>query len=215
MTLTGILIGAIIGLVIGGVAVFIFSKGLLKKEKEGMLKEVKLKQESIKQEKILQAKEKFLALKEKHETSVNDRNRKMQSAEDRIKSKEKQISQKLEQTSKKDKDLERLKKDLESQLEVVTIKRDEISKKHEKQVAELEKLSGYSKEDAKAQLVEALKDEAKTDAMAYIKNIADEAKLSANQEAKKIVIQSIQRVATEKAVENSVSIFNIPSDEVK
>ena len=128
---------------------------------------------------------------------------------------EKQISQKLEESSKKEKDLGRVKTDLESQLEIVSDKKEELSKKQEKQVAELEKLSGYSKDEAKAQLIETLKDEAKTDAMAYIKNIADEAKLSANQEAKKIVIQSIQRVATEKAVENSVSIFNIPSDEVK
>ncbi len=210
-----IVIGVVVGLIIGGGAVFMFSKGLLKKERESMLTEIKGKQESIKQEKILQAKEKFLALKEKHENAVNEKNRKIQSAEDRIKSKEKQISQKLEETSKKEKSLDRLKKDLETQLEVVNTKREDLSKKQEKQVAELEKLSGYSKDDAKAQLVEALKDEAKTDAMAYIKNIADEAKLSANQEAKKIVIQSIQRVATEKAVENSVSIFNIPSDEVK
>lgn len=210
-----IVIGVVVGLIIGGAAVFMFSKGLLKKERDGMLAEIKGKQESIKQEKILQAKEKFLALKEKHENAVNEKNRKIQSAEDRIKSKEKQISQKLEETSKKEKSLDRLKKDLETQLEVVNTKREDLSKKQEKQVAELEKLSGYSKDEAKAQLVEALKDEAKTDAMAYIKNIADEAKLSANQEAKKIVIQSIQRVATEKAVENSVSIFNIPSDEVK
>ncbi len=215
MELISIVIGVVVGLIIGGGAVFMFSKGLLKKERESMLTEIKGKQESIKQEKILQAKEKFLALKEKHENAVNEKNRKIQSAEDRIKSKEKQISQKLEETSKKEKSLDRLKKDLETQLEVVNTKREDLSKKQEKQVAELEKLSGYSKDDAKAQLVEALKDEAKTDAMAYIKNIADEAKLSANQEAKKIVIQSIQRVATEKAVENSVSIFNIPSDEVK
>jgi ribonuclease Y len=215
MDVLSILIGAIVGLIIGGIAVFSFSKGLLKKEKDGMLAEVKSKQEGIKQEKILQAKEKFLALKEKHETSVNDRNRKIQSAEDRIKSKEKQISQKLEETSKKEKSLDRVKRDLESQLEAVTAKREDLSKRQEKQVNELEKLSGYSKDEAKAQLIEALKDEAKTDAMAYVKTIADEAKLSANQEAKKIVIQTIQRVATEKAVENSVSIFNIPSDEVK
>lgn len=215
MELISIVIGVVVGLIIGGGAVFMFSKGLLKNERESMLTEIKGKQESIKQEKILQAKEKFLALKEKHENAVNEKNRKIQSAEDRIKSKEKQISQKLEETSKKEKSLDRLKKDLETQLEVVNTKREDLSKKQEKQVAELEKLSGYSKDDAKAQLVEALKDEAKTDAMAYIKNIADEAKLSANQEAKKIVIQSIQRVATEKAVENSVSIFNIPSDEVK
>ncbi len=215
MDVLSILIGAIIGLVIGGIAVFMFSKGLLKKEKDNMLADMKDKQETIKQEKILQAKEKFLALKEKHESQVNDKNRKIQSAEDRIKSKEKQISQKLEETSKKEKSLDRIKKELETQLEVVNTKREDLSKRQEKQVNELEKLSGYSKDEAKAQLVEALKDEAKTDAMAYIKNIADEAKLSANQEAKKIVIQSIQRVATEKAVENSVSIFNIPSDEVK
>ena len=210
-----ILIGALVGLVIGGVGAFSFSKGLLKKEKEGMIAEVKSKQEGIKQEKILQAKEKFLALKEKHETTVNEKNRKIQSAEDRIRSKEKQISQKLEETSKKEKSLNRIKKEVEAQLEAVSAKKEDLSKRQEKQVSELEKLSGYSKDEAKAQLVEALKDEAKTDAMAYVKNIADEAKLSANQEAKKIVIQTIQRVATEKAVENSVSIFNIPSDEVK
>jgi ribonucrease Y len=215
MEVISILVGAILGLVVGGVAVFLFSKGLLKKEKETMLADIKDKQETIKQEKILQAKEKFLALKEKHETAVNEKNRKIQAAEDRIKSKEKQISQKLEETSKKEKKLDRIKGELEAQLEAVTAKREDLSKKQEKQVNELEKLSGFSKDEAKAQLVEALKDEAKTDAMAYVKTIADEAKLSANQEAKKIVIQTIQRVATEKAVENSVSIFNIPSDEVK
>jgi ribonuclease Y len=104
---------------------------------------------------------------------------------------------------------------LDRQVEVTTTKQNELDKLHQKQVSELEKLSGYSVEDAKAQLVQALKDEARTDAMAYIKDIQDEAKLNANKEAKKIVIQSIQRVATEEAVQNSVSVFNIESDEMK
>ena len=215
MDVTSIIIGALAGIVLGAIVAIMFSKSVLKKEKENLVKEAELKQESIKQEKIMQAKEKFLTLKQKHEKHVNDKNRSIQSTEDRIKNKEKQISQKLEQVSKKEKNLDRLKEDLEKQEEVVTTKREELAKKHDKQVNELEKISGYSKDEAKSQLIESLKDEAKTDAMAYIKDIADEAKLSANQEAKKIVIQSIQRIATEKAIENSVSIFNIPSDEVK
>ena len=215
MDITTLVIGALAGLVVGAVVTIIFSKSVLKKESENLIKEAELKQESIKQEKIMQAKEKFLALKQKHEKHVNEKNRNIQSTEDRVKNKEKQISQKLEQTSKKEKNLDRLKQDIDAQKKVLDSKKEELDKKHEKEVNELEKISGYSKDEAKAQLIESLKDEAKTDAMAYVKNIADEAKLSANQEAKKIVIQSIQRVATEKAIENSVSVFNIPSDEVK
>jgi len=212
---TSIIIGLLAGIVVGAIVAIMFSKSVLKKEKENLIKEAELKQESIKQEKIMQAKEKFLALKQKHEKFVNDKNRSIQSTEDRVKNKERQISQKLESTSKKEKNLDRLKEEVEKQKEVLALKKEELNKKHDKQVNELEKISGYSKDEAKQQLIESLKDEAKTDAMAYIKDITDEAKLSANQEAKKIVIQSIQRIATEKAIENSVSVFNIPSDEVK
>lgn len=204
-------IGAVVGIIIGVVIAYI----LLKKQGNAIIKQAEIKAEAIKKEKMIQAKEKFFQLKEKHEKTINEKNRKIQSSEDRIKNKEKSISQKLEQVSKKEKDLNKSKEQFERQLEIVNKKKDDLAVLQDKRVSELEKISGYSKDEAKAQLVEALKDEAKTDAMALVKEIADEAKLTANKEAKKIVIQSIQRVATEQAIENSVSIFNIPSDEVK
>ncbi len=205
------LIGSIAGLILGVVITYI----LLRRQGNSIVKEAEIKAEAIKKEKILQAKEKFLSLKEKHEETVNEKNRKIQSTEDRIKNKEKSVSQKLENLSKKEKEANRIKENLDRQLELIEKKKEDLERLHDKQVNELEKISGYSKDDAKAQLVEALKDEAKTNAMAYIKEITEDAKLTANNEAKKIVIQSIQRVATEKAIENSVSVFNIPSDDVK
>jgi ribonuclease Y len=210
-----LLIGAVVGLILGVAIAYFLLKSVMQKQGGTIVKEAELKAEAIKKEKMLQAKEKFFQLKETHESAVNEKNRKIQSAEDRIRSKEKQITQQLDETSKKQKYLDKTQEELDRQLEIIAKKKEELAINHEKTVNELEKIAGYSKDEAKEQLVKALKDEAKTDAMAYIKNISDEAKLTANQEAKKIVIQSIQRVATEKAVENSVSIFNIPSDEVK
>lgn len=210
-----LLIGAVVGLVVGVAIAYFLLKSIMQKQGNAIVKEAEIKAEAIKKEKMLQAKEKFFQLKEKHESAVNEKNRKIQSTEDRIKSKEKQVTQKLDEVSKKEKSLNKIQEDLDRQLEVVAKKKEELVLSHEKTVNELEKIAGYSKDEAKEQLIQALKDEAKTDAMAYIKNISDEAKLTATQEAKKIVIQSIQRVATEKAIENSVSIFNIPSDEVK
>lgn len=204
-------IGAVVGIIIG----IVIYHTLLKKQGKAIIHEAEKEGEALRKEKELLAKEKFLQLKEKHENSINEKNRKIQSAEDRIKNKEKSVSQKLEQISKKEKDLDRAKELIDQQLEVVEKKKEDLATLHDKRVNELEKISGYSKDEAKSQLVEALKDEAKTDAMAFIKDITDEAKLTANKEAKKIVIQSIQRVATEEAIQNSVSIFNIPSDEVK
>ncbi len=205
------LIGAIAGLIVGVIIAYM----LMKRQGGAIVKEAEMKAEAIKKEKMLQAKEKFLQLKEKHDKSISEKNRKIQSTEDRIRNKEKSLTQKLEHANKKEKDLTRIKENLSRQLEIVEKKKEDLEKTQEKRVNELEKISGYPKEEAKAQLVEALKDEAKTNAMAYVKDIADEAKLTANKEAKKIVIQSIQRVATEEAIQNSVSIFNIPSDEVK
>ena len=211
----GIIVGAVIGLVIGGVLCYVFLNKGVNKKADQLVKDAKVKAESIKKEKMLQAKEKFLSLKQEHEKTVNERNRKLQSSEDRIKSKEKKVSQQIEEYKRKEKSIARTKETLEQQLDVIKNKQSELKKNHQKQVNELEKISGYSQDEAKKQLVEALKDEARTDAMASIKEIADEAKLNANREAKKIVIQSIQRVATEQAIENSVSVFNIESDEIK
>ncbi|MFN5844608.1 MAG: ribonuclease Y, partial [Flavobacteriia bacterium] len=141
--------------------------------------------------------------------------RRLQSTEDRTKAKEKTLSQKIEEVSRKENDLQKNQADLETRVQAFELKHQELDKIQEKRVAELSKISGMSVDDAKNHLMDALKDEARTGAMTYIKDITEEAKLNANREAKKIVIQTIQRVATEQAVENAVSVFNIDSDEVK
>jgi ribonuclease Y len=210
-----LIIGLLIGLVGGGVATFILQNVVLKSKKEQLIREAELEGENIKKEKILQAKEKFLKLKEEHETTMKDRERKMQSNEDRIRAKEKTLTQKIEETARKEQQLEKNQSELESKVQVFEVKHQELEKIQEKRVAELSRISGLSPEDAKNSLMEALKDEARTGAMTHIKEITEEAKLNANREAKKIVIQTIQRVATEHAVENAVSVFNIESDEVK
>jgi ribonuclease Y len=154
-------------------------------------------------------------LKEDHETKVKERERKIQSGEDRVRNKEVNLSNKIEEINRKDKQIERNKNSLDAKIKSYEAKHQEMDKMHQKVVVELSKVSGMSAEDAKMSLVESLKDEARTSAMAHINEITEEAKLNANREAKKIVIQAIQRVATEQAIENSVSVFNIESDEVK
>ena len=210
-----IVIGAVIGLIVGGIIAYIGLNSGLKSKKASALKEAKSEAETIKKEKILQAKEKFLQLKEEHEKAINNRDRKLNERENSFRQKEKSLNHKLEDANRKDKQLNQSKDTLERQLEIVNKKQEDLSKSHEQVVTELEKLSGYSKEDAKSQLVESLKDEARTNAMASINEIQEEAKLNASREAKKIVIQTIQRVAAEHAIENSVSVFNIASDEMK
>ena len=208
-------IGIIIGIVIGGAATVLLLNTLLKKKRKQILEEAEKQGETLKKDKILQAKEKFLQLKEEHEKSMKERERKFQSLEDKARAKEQSLSQKIENATRKEKEVQNLKSDLEAQLEVINIKKSELEKIQSKRVSELSKVSNMSPEEAKNLLMEALKDEARTNAMQYIKDITDEAKLNATREAKKIVIQSIQRVATEQAIENSVSVFNIDSDEVK
>lgn len=212
---SGMIFG-IIGGVAGGIVVgYVMATTVLKGKGQSIISDAEKEAENIKKDKILQAKEKFLQLKEEHEKVIKDRNSKVQSQEDKIRHKDSVLNQKIEDLNRKNKSIDNLKDSLDAQLEANRKKQDELAKVHRKQVEELEKLSGYSQEEAKNQLVEALKAEAQTDAMSYIKDIMDEAKLNANKEAKKIVVQSIQRVATEQAIENSVSIFNIESDELK
>ncbi|MNU95568.1 Ribonuclease Y [compost metagenome] len=213
--MVNVIIGALIGLIGGGVATFIIQQTMLKKRKEQILKEADLEGEAMKKDKILQAKERFLKLKEEHEENVKERERRMQSTEDRVKGKEKSLTQKIEEVSRKEKDTERLQTELASKVEANEIRHQELDKMHQKRVAELTKITGMSIEEAKNLLMESLKDEARTAAMVHIKEITEEAKLNANREAKRIVIQTIQRVASEQAVENAVSVFNIDSDEVK
>jgi ribonuclease Y len=211
----GLEIGLLIGLAGGGVATFVIQKVFLKNKSSQLVREAEVEGENIKKEKILQAKEKFLKLKEEHETTMKDKERRLQSTEDRVKAKEKTLSQKIEEVSRKEKEFEKNQSELELKVQSFDLKHQELEKIQEKRVAELSRISGMTAEDAKNHLMEALKDEARTSAMTYIKDITEEAKLNANREAKKIVIQSIQRVATEQAVENAVSVFNIESDEVK
>lgn len=205
----------VIGLVAGALVAFVIQSFLLKGRKEQILKEAEKEGENLKQQKILQAKEKFLKLKEDHESKMKDRERKLQSSEDRTRSKEKNLSKKIEEVNRKDKALATAQSTMENKLAAIDAKQKEIDKFHQKTVDELSKISGISADEAKTRLMEALKDEARTSAMASINEIMEEAKLNANREAKKVVIQTIQRVATEQAIENSVSVFNIESDEVK
>lgn len=210
-----IILGAIIGIVAGGVAAYFIQNSLLTRKKDTIIKEAELEAETIKKDKMLQAKEKFLKLKEDHESAIKDRERKLQSSEDRFRAKEKNLSVKTEEVTRKEKDIEKIQLDYEQKLHAIEVRNQELEKIQNKRVAELSRISGLSVDEAKQAIMEALKDEARTSAMAHIKEITEDAKLNATKEAKKIVIQTIQRVATEQAVENSVSVFNIESDEVK
>ena len=187
----------------------------IERKSEDILKDAKKASEQIKKDKILQAKEKFLELKSEHEKFINSRNQKISDLESKAKEKDSKLNQRLEESKRKAKELEIKRENLTNQLNVIERKKEELEKVHSRQVKALETISGMSAEDAKNQLVEALKAEAKTEAMSLIQDTVEEAKLTANNEAKKIVIQTIQRVATEHSIENSVSIFNIESDDIK
>ncbi|MCX6291733.1 MAG: ribonuclease Y [Bacteroidetes bacterium] len=182
---------------------------------QSILKEAESEAEVLKKNKILEAKEKFLQLKTEHEKVISEKDRNINAAENRIKQKEAAVSQKMEQSQRKQQEYETLQENLKHQLQILEAKKEELGKVHQRQVEQLEKISGLSVDQAKTQLVEALKAEAKTEAMSSIKDIMEEAKLTANKEAKRIIIQTIQRVATEHAIENAVTVFNIENEEVK
>jgi ribonucrease Y len=213
-------------LFIGGFIGYFLSKSSLNKYRENKLKEAEdkaaailkegeLKAENIKQEKMLQAKEKFLELKLQHEEQINQREKKMLEVEKRVKDKETRLNDELHQNNNQKKQLEQAINENMIKAESLTKKQAELNQMHQQQVEILEKISGYSAEDAKAELVEALKQEARSRAQAQIQAIVEEAQLNAKAEAKKIIVQTIQRVGTEQAIENSVSVFNIESDEIK
>jgi ribonucrease Y len=210
-----IVVALIIGLVLGFVVANSSINKSAKKEAENLVKEAEVKNEAVKQEKIMQAKEKFLQLKSEHDKSVQEKNAAISSSENKLKQQFNDLHKKQEEFNKKDKDAENLKHNLNLQIERNTKKGEDLEKAYRKQVETLEAISGLSSVDAKSQLVETLKEEAKTEAMSYIKDIMEEAKISANKEAKKVVIQAIQRVATETAIENAVTVFHIESDEMK
>ena len=185
------------------------------KNAENLVEKATVKAESIKKEKQLQAKEKFLELKSQHDADIQAREKKMQEVEKKSKEKEHKLNDELSKVAKLEKELDKQISDYSKKNEIIERKQAELDQITAQKVETLEKISNYSAEEAKAELVESLKSEAKTRAQAHIQNIMEEAQMNAKNEAKKIIIQTIQRIGTEQAIENSVSVFNIESDEVK
>lgn len=202
---------AIIGIIIG----YTLFRYVLKSKYNNILKEAQAEAEVIKKNKLLEVKEKFLNKKADLEKEVSVRNQRIQQAENKLKQRELMLNQKQDELQRKRNEADAIKENLETQLVVVDKKKEELDKLQMQEREKLETISRLSAEEAKERLVESLKEEAKTQAASYINDIMDDAKMTANKEAKKIVIQSIQRVATETAIENSVTVFHIDSDEVK
>ncbi len=199
----------------GAVISYIVWQIALKRRKTSIIKEAEAEAEVIKKDKILQAKERFLQLKADHERYINEKNSKMTVSETKIRQKETLLSQKFEESQRIRNEVEKIRENLNVQLGLVEKKAEELDKSHKQQVEQLETISGFSADEAKDQLIESLKEEAKTQAMSYVNEIMDEAKMTATRNAKKVVIETIQRVASEAAIENSVTVFNIDSDEIK
>jgi ribonuclease Y len=215
------IIGAI-SLIVGAIAgKYLFAKNTKKQVEDAehqaqtILKEAELRAETVKKEKQLEAKERFVQLKSEYEKDVNERNRKLGEAENRIKQKEISINQKEAGLDKQTKENDVIKENLNRQIELVNLKRTELEKHQEEHIRRLEKIAGLSAEEAKSQLIESLKQEAHSQALGLQQDIIEEAKLKANKEARKIVIQSIQRTAAEVTIENTVTVFNLETDEIK
>ena len=217
-----VILAAIFGIVGGFVIAKILEKSNVsnliknaKKEATSILKDANLEAENIKKDKILQAKEKFIELKSEHEQVILGRDKKIAEVEKRVRDKESQISSELAKAKKSFEDSEAKIKEYDTKVELLDRKQHEVERMHKSQLEQLEVISGLSAEEAKNQLIDGLKAEAKSNAMSYLQDTMEEAKLTAQQEAKKIIINTIQRVGTEEAVENCVSVFNIESDDVK
>lgn len=212
------LLGILLGIIMGKL---IFAKNTKKQVEEAELQALKIigeaasKAETAKKEKILEAKETFVQLKSEHDKEVLEKNRKISDIESRIKQKEININQKEGILDKNIKDNEAIKENLNRQIEVVNQKRTELEKHQEEHIRRLEKIAGLTAEEAKSQLVESLKQEAQTQALVLQQDIIEDAKQKANKEARKIIIQSIQRTAAEQTIENTVTVFNLESDEIK
>src|SRR5690606_39239821 len=222
MDISTIIIVGIIGIAIGFAIAKFLEKGKASKtiasaknEAVSIIKEAQTEAESIKKDKIFQAKEKFLELKAEHEKVIIGKDKKISEAEKRTRDKESQVSNELAKTKKLSEQLDIKLRDADHKNEVLEKRQSELEKLHKSQVQQLEVISGLSAEEAKGQLLESLKETAKADAMAYMQSTMEEAKLTAHQEARKIIINTIQRIGTEEAVENCVSVFNLESDDVK
>lgn len=211
---TEIIIGAL-SFLAGGILAFFLGRLSLQNKAKNILKEAETDAEMVKKDKILQAKEKFLQLKTEHEKVINEKNSKILMAENKIKQREANLSQRIEENQRKLKENEAIRANLNSQMELVNKRAEELEKVQFQVVEQLEAISGLSAEEAKERLIDSLRGEAKAEAMAYISEAMDEAKMNANREAKKIVVNTIQRVASEEAIENSVTVFNIDNDDIK
>jgi len=218
ITIVVAIVAIIIGIFLGKI---IFNKKTEEKiaeaqrEADKIINDATQKGETIKEKKILEAKEKFLHLKSEHEKEILSKNAKIIDSEQKLKQKEQSLTDKINNLQKQINENTQLKAELDKQMEIISIKRSELEKQHEEQIKKLEKIANLSQEEAKNELMEALKEEARTNAMAHIKEIVEEAKINANKEAKKIVIQTIQRVAAEQTIENAITVFNLESDEIK
>ncbi|MBS0031295.1 ribonuclease Y [Chitinophaga sp. 22321] len=218
ITTIAAVVALIIGIVLGKV---IFAKNTQHKidEAEAQAKKIiadaQISAENLKKDRLLEAKEKYLQLKSEYEKDVLQRNQKLGESENRIKQKEQALNQKNEQIQKQLNENDAIKETLNRQMELVTIKRTELEKHQEEHIRRLEKVAGLTAEEAKHQLVESLKEEARSQALSHIQEIIEDAKLKANKEAKKIIIQSIQRTAAEQTIENTITVFTLESDEIK
>ena len=206
---------SVAALILGGIGGYLVFRYVLKGKYNEMVEAAEKEADVMKEKKLLEVKEKFLNKKSELEKEVQVRNQHIQQSENRLKQREMSLNQRQEELGRRKNDLDNQQVRIENEKKLITIKQEELEKMQLKEREKLEELSGLSAEEAKQRLVESMKDEAKTDAQSYINEIMDEAKLNANANARKIVIQTIQRVATETAIENSVSVFHIENDEVK
>lgn len=205
----------VIAFLLGAGVWAIVNSVVLKRKQKRILAEAEEKGEILKKEKLLQAKEKFLQMKSEYDKNVAERNSNLSRNENRIKQRETELNRKMEEVQRKNNEINILKENLNNQLQVVSKKQSEMDKLQAQQIKKLEVMAGLSAEDAKAQLIDSLRDEAKSEALSQIKDVINEAKLTANKEAQKIVIETIQRTATEHAIENTVSVFNLENEEIK
>ncbi len=206
---------AVVALAIGGGIGYAIFRYVLKGQYQEVMDNARKDAEVVKEKKLLEVKEKFLNKKSELEKEVQQRNQRIQQSENRLKQRELNLNQRQEEISRRRQDVEQQQQRLDNEKKMLQVRHQELDKMQEQEREKLEELSGLSAEEAKTRLVESMKDQARLDAASYVNEIVDEAKLNANQQAKKIVIQTIQRVATETAIENSVSVFHIENDEVK
>ena len=215
MNIVSLLVGFVAGAVLALAAYILIRRSILKGKKEEILEKAEIEAEKIKNEKILQAKEKFLSLKSEHEEYINGKNAQVREAESRVKQKENTINQKMSELDRKNKEVENVKSSLKGQQEALKRKEEEYEQRIAQANRQIESIAGMTAQEAKNQLMDNMKAEARTEAQAYINDTIDEARLNAAKEAKRIVINTIQRTATETAIENAVTTFPIDNDEIK